>query len=320
MREMSSVTSIRAGSTAYSVPANSKGSSATASMSRRPSPLESVELGEIEAVGARRHAFEGRSCGDARHGPRRARPPAAGARAARPAADPSRPGEVLVEVHACGVCRTDLHIRDGEVRGSRLPVIPGHQIVATVLAAGPDAAHAPARAWASRGWAGPTGRAASARAGARTSASARASPAWTATAATRRCAVADARYAFALPEGFGDLEAAPLLCAGLIGHRALRMTGDAAAPRALRLRRQRPHRLPGRAASGPARVRLHARRTTRPRRPSRSSSAASGRATRWARRPRSSTRRSSSPPSASSCPRRCARSGAAGSSCARAST
>ena len=82
-------------------------------------------------------------------------------------------------------------------------------------------------------------------------------------------AVADARYAFALPEGFGDLEAAPLLCAGLIGHRALRMTGDAAAPRALRLRRQRAHRLPGRAAtragaSSPSRA-----PTTRPRRPSR---------------------------------------------------
>ncbi|MGZ8635261.1 MAG: alcohol dehydrogenase catalytic domain-containing protein, partial [Solirubrobacteraceae bacterium] len=60
-----------------------------------------------------------------------------------PQLHPSRPGEVLVEVHACGVCRTDLHIRDGEVRGCKLPVIPGHQIVATVLAAGAEAAHAP---------------------------------------------------------------------------------------------------------------------------------------------------------------------------------
>ena len=60
-----------------------------------------------------------------------------------PRLDPGRPGEVLVEVHACGVCRTDLHIRDGEVRGSRLPVVPGHQIVATVLAGGPDAEHEP---------------------------------------------------------------------------------------------------------------------------------------------------------------------------------
>jgi alcohol dehydrogenase, propanol-preferring len=144
-----------------------------------------------------------------------------------PELDPARPGEVLVEVHACGVCRTDLHIRDGEVRGSRLPVVPGHQIVATVLEAGPEAQHAPgARVgipWL--GWTDGTCRFCTSgrenlcehaqftgldRDGGY---------------ATR--AVADARYAFPLPEGFGDLEAAPLLCAGLIGHRALRMTGDA---------------------------------------------------------------------------------------------
>jgi propanol-preferring alcohol dehydrogenase len=137
------------------------------------------------------------------------------------------PGEVLVEVHACGVCRTDLHIRDGEVRGSRLPVVPGHQIVATVLAAGDGAAHAPgARVgipWL--GWTDGTCRFCTSgrenlcehaqftgldRDGGY---------------ATR--AVADGKFAFPLPEGFGDLEAAPLLCAGLIGHRALRMTGDA---------------------------------------------------------------------------------------------
>jgi propanol-preferring alcohol dehydrogenase len=137
------------------------------------------------------------------------------------------PGEVLVDVHACGVCRTDLHIRDGEVRGSKLPVVPGHQIVATVLAAGEGAAHAPgARVgipWL--GWTDGTCRFCTSgrenlcehalftgldRDGGY---------------ATR--AVADARYALTLPDGFGDLEAAPLLCAGLIGYRALRMTGEA---------------------------------------------------------------------------------------------
>jgi alcohol dehydrogenase, propanol-preferring len=139
----------------------------------------------------------------------------------------ARPGEVLVEVHACGVCRTDLHIRDGDVRGSRLPIVPGHQIVATVLEAGQDAQHAPgARVgipWL--GWTDGTCR-------------------YCTSGRENLCehaqftgldrdggyatrAVADARFAFALPEGFGDLEAAPLLCAGLIGHRALRMTGDA---------------------------------------------------------------------------------------------
>jgi propanol-preferring alcohol dehydrogenase len=137
------------------------------------------------------------------------------------------PGEVLVQVHACGVCRTDLHIRDGEVRGSRLPVVPGHQVVATVLEVGEGAEHAPGSRvgipWL--GW---------------TDGSCR----FCHTGRENLCehaqftgldrdggyatrAVADARFALPLPEGFGDLEAAPLLCAGLIGHRALRMTGDA---------------------------------------------------------------------------------------------
>src|SRR6266545_6848243 len=137
------------------------------------------------------------------------------------------PARLLVEVHACGVCRTDLHIRDGEVRGSRLPVVPGHQIVATVLEAGDGAEHAPGSRvgipWL--GWTDGTCR-------------------YCLTGRENLCehaqftgldrdggyaarAVADARFAFPLPDGFGDLEAAPLLCAGLIGHRALRMTGDA---------------------------------------------------------------------------------------------
>jgi propanol-preferring alcohol dehydrogenase len=145
-----------------------------------------------------------------------------------PALDPARPGELLVEVHACGVCRTDLHIRDGEVRGSRLPIVPGHQIVATVLEAGPEAEHAPGTRvgipWL--GWTDGTCRFCTSG---RENLCERAQ--FTGLDrdggyATR--ALADARYAFALPTGFGDLEAAPLLCAGLIGHRALRMTGDAA--------------------------------------------------------------------------------------------
>jgi alcohol dehydrogenase, propanol-preferring len=148
--------------------------------------------------------------------------------AARELADPEpSAGEVLVEVHACGVCRTDLHIRDGEVRGSRLPVVPGHQIVATVLEAGDGAEHAPGSRvgipWL--GWTDGT---------CRFCVSGRENLCEHAQFtgldrdggyATR--AVADARFAFPLPDGFGDLEAAPLLCAGLIGHRALRMTGGA---------------------------------------------------------------------------------------------
>jgi propanol-preferring alcohol dehydrogenase len=136
-------------------------------------------------------------------------------------------GEVLVEVHACGVCRTDLHIRDGEVRGSRLPVVPGHQIVATVLQAGDGADHAPGSRvgipWL--GWTDGTCR--FCRSGRENLCEHALFTGLDRDGGYATRAVADGRFALALPEGFGDLEAAPLLCAGLIGHRALRMTGDA---------------------------------------------------------------------------------------------
>jgi propanol-preferring alcohol dehydrogenase len=148
--------------------------------------------------------------------------------AARELADPDpSAGEVLVEVHACGVCRTDLHIRDGEVRGSRLPVVPGHQIVATVLEAGDGAEHAPGSRvgipWL--GWTDGTCR--FCRSGRENLCEHAQFTGLDRDGGYATRAVADARFAFPLPDGFGDLEAAPLLCAGLIGHRALRMTGDA---------------------------------------------------------------------------------------------
>jgi len=144
-------------------------------------------------------------------------------------ADPEPgPGEVLLDVRACGVCRTDLHIRDGELRGSRLPVVPGHQIVASVLAAGAEAElEAGGRVgvpWL--GWTDGT---------CRFCASGRENLCLLARFtgldvdggyATR--AVADAAFVHPLPDAFADLEAAPLLCAGLIGHRALRLAGDPA--------------------------------------------------------------------------------------------
>jgi propanol-preferring alcohol dehydrogenase len=144
-------------------------------------------------------------------------------------ADPEPgPGEVLLDVRACGVCRTDLHIRDGELRGSRLPVVPGHQIVASVLAAGAEVElEAGARVgvpWL--GWTDGT---------CRFCASGRENLCLHARFtgldvdggyATR--AVADAAFVHPLPDAFADLEAAPLLCAGLIGHRALRLAGDPA--------------------------------------------------------------------------------------------
>jgi alcohol dehydrogenase, propanol-preferring len=137
------------------------------------------------------------------------------------------PGEALVAVHACGVCRTDLHILDGEVRASRYPLIPGHQVVGTVLATGPGADLEPG-ARVGIPWLGWTcGECRYCTTG-RENLCVRAR--FTGLDidggyATRT--TADARYCFALPDGYGDLEAAPLLCAGLIGHRALRMCGDA---------------------------------------------------------------------------------------------
>ena len=136
-------------------------------------------------------------------------------------------GQALVAVHVCGVCRTDLHIRDGEVRAPRYPVVPGHQVVGTVLETGDGAGLEPG-ARVGIPWLGWTcGECRYCRSG-RENLCVRAR--FTGLDvdggyATR--AVADARCCFALPDGYGDLDVAPLLCAGLIGHRALRMTGDA---------------------------------------------------------------------------------------------
>jgi propanol-preferring alcohol dehydrogenase len=137
------------------------------------------------------------------------------------------PGEALVVVHSCGVCRTDLHILDGEVKASRYPLIPGHQVVGTVLATGAGAELEPG-ARVGVPWLGWTcGECRYCTTG-RENLCVRAR--FTGLDldggyATRT--IADARYCFPLPAGYGDLEAAPLLCAGLIGHRALRMCGDA---------------------------------------------------------------------------------------------
>jgi len=129
-----------------------------------------------------------------------------------------RDGEVLIRVHACGVCRTDLHVVDGEVRARR-PIVPGHQIVGTVEATG-ERVGVP---WL--GWTDGTCRFC-------TSGRENLCDHAQFTGADRdggfaEFTVADPRFCFPLPAGFPDLQAAPLLCAGLIGHRALRMTGDA---------------------------------------------------------------------------------------------
>lgn len=136
------------------------------------------------------------------------------------------PGQVLVAVHACGVCRTDLHIVDGELKAPRYPVIPGHQIVGTVLEAG-DGAEVDEGARVGIPWLAWTcGRCRYCASGRENLCERARFTGLDVDGGYATRAVADARYCFALPEGYGDLEVAPLLCAGLIGHRALRMAGD----------------------------------------------------------------------------------------------
>ena len=127
------------------------------------------------------------------------------------------PGEVLLRVRACGVCRTDLHIVDGELTQPRLPLVIGHQIVGET-----EDGRRLGVPWL--GWTDGTCR-------------------YCTTGRENLCdearftgydldggyaewAVADKRFCFPIPEGYGDLEAAPLLCAGLIGYRSLRLAGD----------------------------------------------------------------------------------------------
>jgi propanol-preferring alcohol dehydrogenase len=139
-------------------------------------------------------------------------------------------GQVLVRVHACGVCRTDLHLLDGEVEIPRPPVIPGHQIVGTVVAAGPGAGDDTPAVGTRVGipWLGWTcGACRHCRAGRENLCERARFTGRDIDGGFAELAVADGRFCFPLPEGYSDLQVAPLLCAGLIGHRALRMTGDA---------------------------------------------------------------------------------------------
>jgi propanol-preferring alcohol dehydrogenase len=127
-------------------------------------------------------------------------------------------GQLLLRVRACGVCRTDLHVLDGEVRAGKLPVVLGHQIVGIVEGTG-ERVGVP---WL--GWTDGTCR--YCRTGRENLCDAARFTGADLDGGYAEYAVADARFCFPIPPGYPDLQAAPLLCAGLIGHRALRMTGD----------------------------------------------------------------------------------------------
>ncbi len=144
-----------------------------------------------------------------------------------PQPNPGR-GEILIAVRACGVCRTDLHVVDGELPDAKLPIVPGHEIVGTVLAVGRDVERFRAGERVGVPWLGWTcGECRYCREG-RENLCARARfTGYQIDGGYAEAACADARYCFPIGPGYSDVAAAPLLCAGLIGYRALRLAGDA---------------------------------------------------------------------------------------------
>jgi alcohol dehydrogenase, propanol-preferring len=128
------------------------------------------------------------------------------------------PGELLLRVRACGVCRTDLHIRDGELAAPAYPVVPGHQIVGET-----EDGRRVGVPWL--GWTDGTCR--FCRGGRENLCENARFTGLHRAGGYAEWAVADERFCFELPDTYPDLQAAPLLCAGLIGYRALRMAGDA---------------------------------------------------------------------------------------------
>ncbi len=141
------------------------------------------------------------------------------------------PGQVVVRVRACGICRTDLHVVEGDLPVRRRPVVPGHQIVGEVAQCGPGvpAGRLGARvgvAWLHRA----CGACRFCQSGRENLCQAPDFTGWTVDGGFAELAVADDAFTYALPEGFGDLEAAPLLCAGIIGFRCLEHAGLAAWP------------------------------------------------------------------------------------------
>jgi propanol-preferring alcohol dehydrogenase len=138
-------------------------------------------------------------------------------------------GQVLLRVHACGVCRTDLHIVDGDLREPKLPLVPGHQIVGTVLSAGEGAERFAPGERVGVPWLGWTdGECRYCRAGRENLCERARFTGYDVDGGYAELAAADERYCFPIPQGYPDLQAAPLLCAGLIGYRSLRLCGEGA--------------------------------------------------------------------------------------------
>jgi alcohol dehydrogenase, propanol-preferring len=144
-----------------------------------------------------------------------------------PEPNPGR-GEVLIQVSACAVCRTDLHIIDGELTQPKLPLVPGHEVVGRIVQTGQDAARfrpgdrvgVPWLAWT-------CGQCEYCRSGKENLCDSARFTGYSVDGGYASLMLADQRFCFAIPEKFSDAEAAPLLCAGLIGYRALSKTEEA---------------------------------------------------------------------------------------------
>lgn len=135
------------------------------------------------------------------------------------------PGQLLVEVRACGVCHTDLHVIEGELPNPALPLIPGHQIVGVVAAAGAGAARFKAGDRVGIPWLHQSCQQCEfCRRGLENLCEAARFTGYTAQGGYAAYTVVDEDFAVALPDRFSDLEAAPLLCAGVVGYRALRLS------------------------------------------------------------------------------------------------
>jgi alcohol dehydrogenase, propanol-preferring len=140
------------------------------------------------------------------------------------------PGEILVAVSTCGVCRTDLHVVDGELTHPKLPIVPGHEIVGRVATLGAGVAGFAVGARVGIPWLGATcGVCPYCRSERENLCDAPVFTGYTRDGGYATHTIADARYCFALPDALDDTAAAPLLCAGLIGWRSYRMAGEGAA-------------------------------------------------------------------------------------------
>jgi propanol-preferring alcohol dehydrogenase len=133
--------------------------------------------------------------------------------------------DLLIQIRACAICRTDLHVIEGDLEGRRLPIIPGHQVVGAVEAIGKDVANFEVGDRVGVAWLGRTcGSCRFCRSGLENLCEYAEFTGWTRNGGYAEYMAAPADFVYSLPDGFDDIQAAPLLCAGIIGYRSLKQT------------------------------------------------------------------------------------------------